>query len=615
MPGKRVVSRKTSKVTKPEVVVNTPAEVVEVAAEAPRKTICCLPEFISVGEYAEKLGLPIAKVIGELMKCGVMATINEEIDFETAAIVGDDLGFEVKPEEAVVEKEEEEVGGKLEARPAVVTIMGHVDHGKTSILDKIRETNVAGGESGGITQHIGAYQVVAGKKTITFLDTPGHEAFAAMRAHGAGITDIVILVVAADDGVKPQTLEAANHAKAAGVPIIVAINKIDKAQAEPQRVMQELTAIGLQPEEWGGQTVTVKVSAHTGEGIEQLLEMILLVAEMQQYKARFEGLARGVVIEAHLDSGLGPVATVLVQQGVLNVADMLVAGSAVAKVKAMHDFKGKKIKEAGPSVPVLVAGFSEVPDFGVTVKEFENEQQARAVAEKAAHEKKVKRIRRPHLGIMELSDAIRAGKIKELKVVLKADVQGSLEAIKGSLERLQNADVKVNIIHDAVGNINESDINMASASGGLVIGFRVGETVQAKKVADMLGVKVSSYDVIYQLIDDIFAALEGLLEPEIVEVPLGVGEILAIFITEKKFHIIGTKIVSGKVERGALARVYRGEVKLGECRVTSLKVVQEDMKEVEAGNECGIAVDGDIKYKVGDRFEFYKIEERLKKLS
>ena len=488
-----------------------------------------ITKTVAVRDFATALKLPVTTVITTLMKNGVMATINDVIDFDTAAIIGDELGFEVtEAVEAVKAEEAEEAGGKkgkktkekLETRPPVVTIMGHVDHGKTSLLDKIRSTNVVAGEAGGITQHIGAYQVEVEhekkKRLITFLDTPGHEAFTAMRAHGANITDVVILVVAADDSVKPQTLEAFHHAKAAGVPVVVAITKIDKPGADILRVKSDLATIGLQTEEWGGQTVVQPVNNISGEGISELLEMVLLVADMKKLTARYEGLASGVVIESHLSPGQGPVATVLVQNGVLNITDIVAVAGTYGKIKAMSTWAGKRIKEAGPSMPVLVSGLSAVPNFGELILEFPDEQSAKIAAAEYNREKSAKSIKKATVGIAELSQAIREGKIKELDIVLKADVQGSLEAIKNILEQAGTEDVKVKIVSAGIGAISDNDVNMAEASGALLVGFHVPVSATAKKLAENKKIKIALYDIIYNLADDIYMAMEGLLEPEIV---------------------------------------------------------------------------------------------------
>jgi len=577
-------------------------------------------EYVAIRDFAEILKLPVTTVISTLMKNGVMATINDTIDFDTAAIIGDELGFEVTKvtEVTKVAEEGEKETGEMKARPPVVTIMGHVDHGKTSLLDKIRSTNVVAGEAGGITQHIGAYQVEVmhekEKRIITFLDTPGHEAFTAMRAHGANITDVVILVVAADDSVKPQTVEAFNHARAANVPVVVAITKIDKPGADILRVKQDLSAIGLQTEEWGGSTVVVPVNNKSGEGIKELLEMVILVADLKELKARYEGLAQGVVIESCLSPKMGPVATVLVQQGILNVGDIIVAGSALGKVKSMTDWAGKKVKQAEPSMPVQISGLSEVPNFGEIVKEYATDAEAKAAVQKIKREQSAKKIKSSSFGIAELSNAIRQGKIKELNMVLKADVQGSLEAIKKVLEKAGTEDVRVKVVSEGVGGISEGDVIMAETANAMLVGFRVPVFPVAKKLAEQKGIKIAQYDIIYNLADDILMAMEGLLEPEIVETKTGEGEVLQIFFTEKNLKIVGCKITSGKVEKGTFAKFLRDGTELGTARILALKIVKEDVSEVSKGSECGVSVEANFKIKEGDTIEFYKKEEILKKL-
>jgi len=602
----------------------------EIKVEKPAKPQVEVGEYVAIRDFAEILKLPVTHVISTLMKNGVMATINDTIDFDTAAIIGDELGYEVTKATKVTEVSEgKEEKGKMKTRPPVVTIMGHVDHGKTSLLDKIRSTNVVAGEAGGITQHIGAYQVEVversassadgpkrskKKRLITFLDTPGHEAFTAMRAHGANITDVVILVVAADDSVKPQTVEAFNHSRAANVPVVVAITKIDKPGADIMRVKSDLAVIGLQTEEWGGTTVVMPVNNKTGEGIPELLDMVILVADLKELKARYEGLAQGVVIESHLSPGMGPVATILIQQGILNVGDAIVAGSAMGKIKSMTDWAGKKVKIAEPSMPVQISGLSAVPNFGEIVKEYATDSEAKDAAQKNQREQSAKKIKSSTFGIAELSAAIREGKIKELNMVLKADVQGSLEAIKGVLEKAGTEDVKVKVVSEGVGGISEGDVAMAETANAMLVGFHVPVFPAAKKLAEQKKVNIAIYDIIYNLADDIYMAMEGLLEPEIVDVEIGKGEILQIFFTEKSLKIIGCKITEGKVEKGAFTRFLRGEQALGTARITALKVVKEDVSEVEKGSECGISVEANFKIKEGDILEFYKKEEILKKL-
>ncbi len=582
------------------------------------KTSVQVPEVLTTREFAEVLKLPVTDVISALVQNGVMATINESIDFDTMSIIGDELGYEIK-----LKKEENEkikakalstIKKNLIARPPVVTVMGHVDHGKTKLLDAIRSTDVIATESGGITQHIGAYQVnfkskdkKAKVRTITFLDTPGHEAFSAMRAHGANITDVVVLVVAANDGVKPQTIEAANHALAASVPIIVAINKIDLPDADIEKTKRQLADNGINPEEWGGKTPMVLVSAKTGENIENLLEMILLVADLGELKADPSLSASGVVIESHMQAGRGPIATVLVQEGTLRTGDPIVIGRTYGKVRIMENYLGRKITEAGPSTPVRIAGLQDLPNFGNRFLVVSDEKEAREMT-------KAKSITRKVISITELSEDIKAGRVKELKIVLKADVAGSLEAIKSSLKNISTLEVKINVIHEGVGDVNESDVNMAVASSALVIGFRVKADADVMNLARRENIKISIYDIIYQLLDDLTAALSGLLAPEIVAVELGRLQVLAVFKETKKEKIIGGKVSSGRIENNVLLRITRDKETIGEGKITSLQQSKKDATSVEEGFEAGLKIETQTKIKVGDILEVYKTEERVRKL-
>lgn len=573
---------------------------------------------LMVREFSEALKVPVTEVISKLVSNGVMATINESIDFDTMSIIADELGFELKEKSdfAKASSDKEPEKKHLEKRSPVVTVMGHVDHGKTALLDAIRHTDVMTTESGGITQHIGAYQVLFKKekkeRKITFLDTPGHEAFSAMRAHGANITDVVVLVVAANDGVKPQTIEAINHAKAASVPIVVAINKIDLPDADIDKVKRQLADQGLNPEEWGGKTPMVAVSAKATQNIEELLDMILLVADLKELKADPLIPASGVVIESHMQAGRGPIATVLVQEGTLHLNDVVVIGQTYGKIRIMENYLGKKLAEAGPSTPVRIAGLQEVPNFGNRVLTVRDEKEAKELT-------KVKTIKRKVLSIGELSQEIKAGKVKELKIILKADVAGSLEAIKKSLTDLSTAfrqgEVKINIIHEGVGDISESDINMALASRALVIGFRVKASSDVMNLARREAVKISIYEIIYQLIDDISATLSGLLEPEIVEVELGRLSVLAIFKISRKEKIIGGKVTSGKLENGCDVKIVRDKENIGEGKITGLQQDKKDMKEVLENFEAGLKVETQTKISVGDSVECYKKEERVRKLA
>jgi len=578
-----------------------------------------VPSVLTVREFAEALNLSVTEVIASLIKNGVMATINESIDFDTMAIIGDELGYSINSKSEILNsklKEESTIKKNLKPRPPVVTVMGHVDHGKTKLLDAIRQTDVISTESGGITQHIGAYQIKIknekskikdGDRTITFLDTPGHEAFSAMRAHGANITDVVVLVVAANDGVKPQTIEAANHAKDAKVPMVIAINKIDLPDADIEKTKRQLSDIGILAEEWGGKVPMVEVSAKLGKNIDQLLEMILLVADLGELKADPNLPAAGVVIESHMQAGRGPIATVLVQEGTLHTNDPLVIGQTYGKVRIMENYLGRRVNLAGPSTPVRIAGLQDLPNFGNRFFVVEDEKEARDMT-------KTKTIKRQVLSITELSEDIKAGKIKELKIVLKADVAGSLEAIKNSLKNISTKEVKINIIHEGVGDISESDINMAVASRALVIGFRVKADADVMNLASRESIKISIYDIIYQLIDDLAAALSGLLEPEIVEVELGRLEVLAIFRTAKKEKIVGGKVTTGKIANGAQVRIVRSKDTIGEGKITNLQQNKKDVSEAAENFEAGLKIETPTKILVGDILECYKKEERTRKL-
>lgn len=576
-----------------------------------------VPHVVPVRRLAELLGVPVTKVIQILVGYGVRATINESIDFDTAAIVADELGFAIVPPAVAQEQEETAHQADLSPRPPVVTVMGHVDHGKTKLLDTIRRTNVVASESGGITQHIGAYQVEVkddkgNPRLITFLDTPGHEAFSAMRAHGANITDIVVLVISADDGVKPQTLEAVSHAKAANVPIIVAITKIDKPDSDIERIKRQLADIDLLPEEWGGKTVVVPLSSITGQGIPELLEMLLLTADVVNVQAAVDVPPTGVVIESHLAAGLGPVATVLIQQGKLRVGDTIVFQSTYAKIRSMENHFGKRVAEALPSTPVRIAGLKAVPEFGELFKSVENEKVARELTEKAATTRNVHSVK--GLGLADISEAIATGTLKELNIIIKADTQGSLEAIRNSLAELSTAEVAIKIIHEGVGDVSESDVNMALASHALVVSFRVQLPPAIRKYAAQKGVKISSYDIIYQLIDDLFDALAGLLEPEMVEVNLGKLEILKVFKAAKTDGIIGGRVVSGVIEKGSQARIVRDGQIAGEAKVTRVQREQSVVDKVEAGTECGLLINATTVPRPGDILELYKQEERIRRL-
>lgn len=571
-------------------------------------------ETITVKDLADKLKKPTTEVIRALIFTGVMAAINQEIDFKTAAKVAEKFEVEVlKKEEALVKVEEEEeieVDVEEEKRPPVVTVMGHVDHGKTSLLDAIRKSKVTETEAGGITQHIGAYTVTINDEKITFLDTPGHEAFTAMRARGAQITDIVILVVAADDGIMPQTREAINHCKAANVPIVVAINKIDRAGANIDRVKQELTEFGLVSEDWGGDTICVPVSAHTKEGIDSLLEMIILTAEMAELKGNANRNAKGTVIEAKLDKGRGPVATLLVQNGTLHVGDSILVGTTYGRIRAMFDDKGKKIKSAGPSIPVEVLGLSEVPAAGDKYNATKDEKTARDMAEKRKQKERTDNLHSTNkVSLEDLYSQIQQGKVKELGVIVKADVQGSVEAVKQSLEKLSTDNVKIRAIHVAVGAITETDVILAAASNAIIIGFNVRPDTNASAIAEKEKVDIKTYRIIYDAIEDIKAAMLGMLDPEYKEVVLGKAEVRNVYKISNVGTIAGCYVLDGKVTRNSSVRIIRDGIVIFESSLASLKRFKDDAKEVAAGYECGLSIEKFNDIKDGDIVEAYTMEE------
>ena len=575
-----------------------------------------IPETLTVKELAEKIGKSGAEIVKCLMKKGIMAAINQTVDFDTAVSVGEQYNviFEPEVEKDIFEeafKQEEEDESVLEPRPPVVVVMGHVDHGKTSLLDAIRHSHVTSREAGGITQHIGAYTVEINGSPITFLDTPGHEAFTAMRLRGAMITDIAVLVVAADDGVMPQTIEAINHAKAAGVEVIVAINKIDKPSANPDRVKQELVEYGLVAEDWGGETICVPVSAQTKEGIDTLLEMIILTAEMKELKANPNKPARGAIIEAQLDKGRGPVATVLVQEGTLNVGDPIVAGAAYGKIRAMMDDKGRRVKKAGPSKPVEILGLSEVPAAGETFYVAANEKQARQLAESviAKSRKDMLKDTPQKVSLDDLFNQIQSGNVKELNIVVKADVQGSVEAVKQSLEKLSNDEVRIRIIHGGVGAITESDVMLATASNAIIIGFNVRPEPSAKAFADEEKVDVRLYRVIYNAIEDITAAMKGMLDPVYEEKVIGHAEVRQLFKASGVGVIAGSYVLDGKFQRNAQARILRDNIVVYEGEIESLKRFKDDVKEVNTGYECGLVFKKFNDIKEGDIVEAFIMVE------
>jgi translation initiation factor IF-2 len=588
-----------------------------------------LPEVMTVRDLARALRMNPIDVIKELMANGIVASINQQIDYETAEIVASELNFETRPLQVadVVDAEPEdepsetlwkelvkdEAPEKLKPRPPVVTVLGHVDHGKTTLLDAIRETNVVARESGGITQHIGAYQVDKGGRQITFLDTPGHEAFTAMRARGAQVTDLAVLVVAADDGVMPQTREAIDHARAAGVSILVALNKMDKPTSRPERVKQQLADLGLTVEDWGGDVVCVPVSAMQKQGIDDLLDNILLVTEVMELQSNPNRPAIGTVIEAQLDRHRGPTATLLVQGGTLRVGDPLVIGTISGRVRAMLDHRGEMVKEAPPARPVLVMGLSDVPEAGELFEVMESEREARALAEERTDREERAQARPARARPRSLDDVFSrflAGEATELNLVLKADVQGSLEPIAHSIEKLGNEDLTVRILHQGIGRISESDVMLAAASEAIVIGFHVDVDEAARRLAIQEGVDIRQYTIIYKLVDDVDRALKGMLEPVYEKVVIGHAEVRAVFHISRRGNVAGCYVTDGQITRNSWARVLRGTEELFDGAVDSLKRFQEDVTEVNAGFECGVSIAGFDDYEEGDVLEFYR-EERV----
>ncbi|MEW9667676.1 translation initiation factor IF-2 [Ammoniphilus sp. 3BR4] len=572
-------------------------------------------EGMTVGELSKKLNRESSEIIKKLLFLGVMANINQELESDTITLIATEYGVEVEEKILINELEFETIEevdepSQLSERPPVVTIMGHVDHGKTTLLDAIRESKVVSTEAGGITQHIGAYQVEINDKKITFLDTPGHAAFTSMRARGAKVTDLTILVVAADDGVMPQTVEAINHAKAANVPIIVAVNKMDKPAANPDRVMQELTEHGLVSEAWGGDTIFVNLSALKREGLDELLEMILLVAEVQEFKANPDKRARGTVIEAELDRGRGPVATVLVQHGTLKVGDPLVVGSAFGRVRAMVNDKGRRIKEAGPSTPVEITGLNDVPQAGDQFMVFEDEKKARSIGEKRASKRRENELRASaRVSLDDLFNQIKEGDVKEVGVIIKADVQGSAEALKGSLEKINVEGARVRIIHTGVGAITESDVVLADASNAIIIGFNVRPDANAKSVAESQKVDIRLHRIIYKVMEEIEAAMKGMLDPNFQEKTIGQAEVRQVFKVSKVGNIAGCMVTDGKITRDSGVRVIRDGIVIFEGKIDALKRFKDDAKEVAQGYECGITIEKYNDIKEGDIIEAFIMEE------
>jgi translation initiation factor IF-2 len=582
-----------------------------------------LPASITVRELAQSIKSSPIEVIKTLMANGVMANINQQIDFDTAAIVASEMGYEatLEAKELAAEEDQGEIplwrrvianepAEKLTSRPPVVTILGHVDHGKTTLLDAIRHTNVAGGEVGGITQHIGAYQVEHNGQLVTFLDTPGHAAFTAMRARGAQGADVVVLVVAADDGVMPQTREAAAHAKAAHVPIIVAMNKMDRSNADPDRVKQQLAEIGLVPDEWDGDTIVVPMSAKQREGLEDLLEAILLVADNMDILANPDGAVIGTVIEAERDRAKGVLVTLLVQNGSLSVGDVVLAGNTFGRLRAMFDYRGRKVRKAGPATPVSVMGLNDVPQAGDLFRVVTSEREARAtVEERVRQQSQQETDQKAPVTLEQLFDRFQAGEERELRLIVKADVQGSLEPIISSLKDLSGGDIGINVLHSETGNIGENDIMLASASKAIVVGFSVSADAAARRLAEKEGVSIRLYDIIYRLMEDVEKALKGMLEPVLQETVIGRAEVRALFRISKLGNIAGGRVTEGEIRRNARVRIMRDENVLHEGEILSLKHLQDDVREVRQGFEFGIAVKGFSDFAPGDMIECYTVEK------
>jgi translation initiation factor IF-2 len=619
-PGKEIeAAPRYFKPMRRKVVLKTTAKKTEVTVPKAIKRIIRIAEVITVADLAKRMGVKGGDLIKKLMDMGVLVNINQVIDADVASLVAGEFGYEI--EKVSLERQEllerkEDLPEQLIPRPPVVTIMGHVDHGKTMLLDAIRKTNVVSGEAGGITQHIGAYDVQLDNGHVVFIDTPGHEAFTAMRARGAQVTDVVVLVVAADDGVMPQTKEAIDHARAAKVPIVAAINKIDKPNANPEKVKKDLADYGLVPEQWGGHTLIAEVSAKQKAGIKELLESILLQAEVLELKANPDKPARGIIIEAKLDKGRGPVATVLVQEGTLKAGDVFVAGSHYGRVRAMLNDKGKKMDGARPSMPVEVIGFTDVPEAGdpfIVVSEERMAKQISLYRQEKIREKELSKLSK--VSLEELYDKIKKGEIKELNVIIKADVQGSIEAVKEALKKISTDAVKVNLIHDAVGGITETDVNLAAASNAIIIGFNVRPGPKAQSLAEQEQVDVRTYSIIYDAIDDVRKALEGLLEPTYKEHVLGRAQVIEVFNIKKVGTVAGSVILDGKVVRGSHARILRDNVVIYDSRIASLRRFKDDMKECTQGLECGIWIENFSDIKLGDIIESYEMEEVQSRLS
>jgi translation initiation factor IF-2 len=595
----------------------------EITVPRASKRVVRISEVITVNDLSRAMGVKAGDVLKKLLDMGMMATINQALDHDTAALVAGEFEYQVENVAIDVEQMLETVAAtptdereQSVSRAPVVTIMGHVDHGKTSLLDAIREANVAAGEAGGITQHIGAYTVEVNGRQVTFLDTPGHEAFTAMRSRGAQVTDIVLLIVAADDGVMPQTVEAINHARAAEVPIIVVVNKIDKPGADAERVTRELGNYGLAPEAWGGDTIVVPVSAKTKDGLPQLLEMILLQADVLELKANPTRLAKGAIIEARLDRGRGPVATVLVQEGTLHPGDAFVCGTQFGRVRAMVDDKGQRIEAAGPSTPVEILGLGGVPEAGDTFIAVQDDQKARQVADHRRNKQRgAEMAKTAKVSLDDLYQQIQAGEVRELKVILKADVQGSVEAIAEALRRLSTDDVRLNVLHGSVGAVTESDVDLASASGAIVLAFNVRPEPKAAQMAERKNVEIRNYSVIYEAVNDVRDALEGLLEPTLQEKVLGRAEVRQTFMVSGVGQVAGCFVTDGKIVRGSQARLLRDHVVIHTAKLATLKRFKDDAREVTSGYECGMSLEGYQDVKVGDVIEAFEVEQVARRLS
>ena len=578
-----------------------------------------LPPVVTVSDFAQRLGLGAAQVVGELMKNGVMATVNEQIDFDTAEIIAAEFGFTATPEAEQPEdrpsQKNSDVESSKQSRPPIIAVMGHVDHGKTSLLDALRKTDVVGGEAGGITQHIGAYQITKNDRVVTFLDTPGHEAFAALRAHGAKTCDIAIIVVAADDGVKPQTKEAIEHAKQAGVALVIAINKIDKPGADSNRVKQELSEIGVVADDWGGDVPCVEVSAKTGDGLEKLIEVVMLVSDIAEPQAVFAGLGNGVVIESHIDTGRGPVVTLLIQNGELRVGDWMVVGKSYGKIRSLENFLGEPIKKASPAMPVVVSGLKDLPAFGDWFEEVETEKIAKDWMSSQSRKASFKSLTAAKsMNSQDIARAVIDGKIKELAVVVKADAQGSLESLTTSLEAVGNDEVRVKIIGSGVGDISETDINSANAGNAIILGFNVGISGPVNQLAKRSDVEFKLYKIIYELLDDVRDWLSTLLPPEIIETEHARLKILGVFKTTKNMVVCGGKVLSGKIIPSLDIKIISAKKEIGLGKLDSLQKNKESAKVVVEGEECGLSVETKTPITLGDELSFYSTETKARKL-